>query len=246
MASFFEKPEALAKLAALNPVPVDLPAATGGTARKEGKRTAAGTGASIGSARLGESFALAAQPAWLGDRLSVLSRIQERNAERLASLPKPAITVTLPDGKQLPGTAWVTSPSDIAGSISKGLQQAVVVASVRYSSREPGWSKAVTDADREDDGGAAAAAEWEVWDATRPLEGSCELKLVKFDEPAGKEVFWHSSAHILGEALESLFSAQLTHGPALDSGFFYDSFLGGNPMRPDMAAQLEKAFKSIA
>ena len=40
------------------------------------------------------------------------------------------------------------------------------------------------------------------------------------------QVFWHSSAHILGEALESCFSAQLTHGPALDTGFFYDSYLG--------------------
>ena len=62
----------------------------------------------------------------------------------------------------------------------------------------------------------------------RPLEGDCDLKLHKFDEPEGKEVFWHSSAHILGEALESLYGARLTHGPPTDGGFFYDSFMGGS------------------
>ena len=78
---------------------------------------------------------------------------------------------------------------------------------------------------------ARAQEEWELWDVCRPLEGDCELKLHKFDEPEGKEVFWHSSAHILGEALEMLYSAQLTHGPATETGFFYDSYLGGSPFR---------------
>jgi len=64
------------------------------------------------------------------------------------------------------------------------------------------------------------------WDATRPLEGNCELQLYTFDQPEGKETFWHSSSHVLGETLEQEFGVQLCHGPPTDSGFFYDSYTG--------------------
>merc|ERR1712070_1067282 len=70
-------------------------------------------------------------------------------------------------------------------------------------------------------------------------------KLHKFEDPEGKEVFWHSSAHVLGEALESLYSAQLTHGPALESGFFYDAFIGINAFNTAMQAEVEKKVKKI-
>mmetsp|Transcript_126734 Transcript_126734/g.246994 ORF Transcript_126734/g.246994 Transcript_126734/m.246994 type:complete len:731 (-) Transcript_126734:63-2255(-) len=61
---------------------------------------------------------------------------------------------------------------------------------------------------------------------TRPLEGSCRLELLKFDEAEGQEVFWHSSAHILGQAMERAFGCHLTIGPALETGFYYDGFFG--------------------
>lgn len=64
------------------------------------------------------------------------------------------------------------------------------------------------------------------WDATRPLEGNCEIQLFTFDQPEGKETFWHSSSHVLGETLEQEFGVQLCHGPPTDSGFFYDSYTG--------------------
>ena len=89
-------------------------------------------------------------------------------------------------------------------------------------------------------------AEWELWDLSRPLEGDCELQLHKFDDDKGKEVFWHSTAHILGEALESLYGARLTHGPPTDGGFFYDSFMGANSVTPEMTSALEKKVKQIA
>lgn len=68
-----------------------------------------------------------------------------------------------------------------------------------------------------------------LWDLTRPLEEDCTLELFKFDSPEGKKVFWHSSAHVLGEALELLFDCHLTIGPALkDGGFYYDMSLEGD------------------
>jgi threonyl-tRNA synthetase len=63
-------------------------------------------------------------------------------------------------------------------------------------------------------------------DLTRPLEGDCVLELLNFDDAKGKEVFWHSSAHLLGQALEQQYGAWLCHGPPLAKGFFYDSYIG--------------------
>lgn len=71
-----------------------------------------------------------------------------------------------------------------------------------------------------------ADAGWVDYDATRPFEGNCELKLFTFDTPEGKETFWHSSAHVLGETLELEFGVHLCHGPPTEAGFFYDSYSG--------------------
>mmetsp|Transcript_20969 Transcript_20969/g.34640 ORF Transcript_20969/g.34640 Transcript_20969/m.34640 type:complete len:773 (+) Transcript_20969:53-2371(+) len=247
--ALFENHTALAKLAALYPPPPESAKATDAAShgRKEGKRTTEGSGAKIeGVSRIGGEFALAPEPPWLSKRLAILEKIKERNAKQLIELKKPAITVKLPDGKEMPGVAWQTSPLDIAAAIAKGLANATCVASVRYSSRHAGIGPAVVNADREEaDDMNGGSAEWELWDAFRPLEGDCDLKLHKFDEPQGKEVFWHSSAHILGEALESLFSAQLTHGPALETGFFYDSYLGNNAFAKEMEGDVEKKVLKI-
>ena len=69
---------------------------------------------------------------------------------------------------------------------------------------------------------------WELYDSFRPLEGDCELKLLTFEDPEGKMVFWHSSAHILGECMEREFGVHLCHGPPTDSGFFYDAYAGSD------------------
>ena len=58
------------------------------------------------------------------------------------------------------------------------------------------------------------------------MEGDCELELYQFEDPEGRECFWHSSAHVLGETLEIEFGVHLTHGPPTDDGFFYDSYTG--------------------
>lgn len=65
-------------------------------------------------------------------------------------------------------------------------------------------------------------------DLTRPFEQDSTLELIKFDTPEGKHVFWHSSAHVLGEALERIYGCHLCIGPPLDEkegGFYYDSFM---------------------
>lgn len=67
---------------------------------------------------------------------------------------------------------------------------------------------------------------YEIIEMNRPIEGDCTIELINFDEKIGKEVFWHSSAHLLGQALENLYGAWLCHGPPLEPGFFYDSFIG--------------------
>ena len=114
-----------------------------------------------------------------------------------AEQPRVPITVTLPDSSTRPGTSFETTPFDVAASISKGLSEKVIIAKV--------------------DG--------KLWDLNRPLEKDCTLEVMDFDHPSGeaKAVFWHSSAHVLGEACEGhLEGCCLGHGPPIDDGFFYD------------------------
>lgn len=228
--SMFDNKAALAELAKLNPlaegaVEADGPAAGGGAARASNRRTVKSSGGNVsGASRIGPSFAPTADPAWIKERSDLLDKMAQRTAEQQAKLERKPIKVTLPDGKVIDGTAWETSPLAIATGISKGLANAACVASVRYSKRFEGLaSTMVAMAINPDGDGDEGEAEWELWDLPRPLEGDCELQLHKFDDPRGKQVFWHSSAHILGEALECLYSARLTHGPPTEGGFFYDS-----------------------
>lgn len=95
------------------------------------------------------------------------------------------------------GESWVTSPADIARGISKSLFERTVIAQV--------------------DG--------ELWDLERPLEKSCRLELLPFEHPEGKKVFWHSSAHILGEAAEKRWGCDLCIGPPVQEGFYYEMAL---------------------
>ena len=62
----------------------------------------------------------------------------------------------------------------------------------------------------------------ELWDLDRPLESDCRVSYVPFSSVEGRNVFWHSSAHVLGEACECQFNCLLSHGPPVEQGFFYD------------------------
>ena len=133
-------------------------------------------------------------PEYVAHRLAVWERVKEQQAS--AAKEHVPIKVTLPDGAVKDGVSWQTTPLDIASSISAGLAQNAVVASV--------------------DG--------KPWDLQRPLEADCKLELFVFDSPEGQHAFWHSSAHILGQALERRYKGFLCVGPPVDKpgGFYYD------------------------
>lgn len=69
----------------------------------------------------------------------------------------------------------------------------------------------------------------ELWDLDRPLEKDSTLQLLKIDNEEAQKVFWHSSAHMLGEAMERIYGGCLCYGPPIEGGFYYDMFIEGRP-----------------
>uniref|UniRef100_A0A8C6WY82 threonine--tRNA ligase n=1 Tax=Neogobius melanostomus TaxID=47308 RepID=A0A8C6WY82_9GOBI len=104
------------------------------------------------------------------------------------------ITVELPDGRKVTGKAWVTTPYQLAAEISQGLADNAVISRVNG----------------------------ELWDLDRPLEKDCSLEILRFDNDDAQAVYWHSSAHILGEAMENFYGGCLCYGPPIENGFYYD------------------------
>ena len=90
-------------------------------------------------------------PEFIADRMKIWDRLKKERDAWVADQPRETITITLPDGKEIPGTSWSTTPYEVASGISKGLADNCVVCKV-------------------DD---------EEWDLDRPFEKSCKLKLIK-------------------------------------------------------------------
>jgi threonyl-tRNA synthetase len=66
-------------------------------------------------------------------------------------------------------------------------------------------------------------SDWKLSMLSEDILGDCEVQLAKFDDPEAKMAFWHSSAHILGSAIEQVYEdSMLTIGPSIKEGFFYD------------------------
>jgi threonyl-tRNA synthetase len=128
------------------------------------------------------------------------------------------INITLPDGGVRQYEAGVTG-MDIAKSISEGLARAVLVAEVNG----------------------------EVWDLSRPITNDSNFKLIKWDDPVGKNTFWHSSAHLLAEAVELCFpGVKFWVGPALDKQFYYDIDMGDYKLNDADLEKLEKKMLELA
>eukprot|EP00919_Chromeraceae_sp_WS-2016_P080849 GHVR01191078.1.p1 GENE.GHVR01191078.1~~GHVR01191078.1.p1 ORF type:complete len:788 (+),score=152.20 GHVR01191078.1:73-2436(+) len=194
-------------------------------------------------------------------RIDLFDKLYKQQLEELSLKPKIDINIELPDGTIKTGTSWVTTPLDIAKGISKGLANSVIVARVLYKDKKyvEDVCRADIDNDTDSDGddcdecccGNGVDSNSLVnkgsilWDLTRVLEGDCKLWLLKFDNSDSKEVFWHSSAHILGCALEKEFGALLTMGPALASGFYYDCYMGDSVLTQDCFKRLEEIAESI-
>ncbi|KAL1800374.1 hypothetical protein ACET3X_000716 [Alternaria dauci] len=158
-----------------------------------------------GDAGDGRPLMLDPPPAFIDHRIQIFEKLKAKYDEEIAQKPREKITITLEDGKNIEGESWVTSPADIARNISKSLFERTVVA--RLDKGTPDET---------------------LWDLERPLEKSCKLELLPFDDPEGKKVFWHSSAHILGEASERRFGCDLCIGPPIEDGFYYEMALPDN------------------
>lgn len=87
----------------------------------------------------------------------------------------------------------------------------------------------------------------EVWDLNRPIMEDSTLSLLKFDDLDGKKTFWHSSSHLLAEALEALYpGVKLGIGPAIDNGFYYDVDFGDHQFSSNDFEKVEQKMKELA
>lgn len=128
------------------------------------------------------------------------------------------INITLPDGS-IKNVNPGTSAMDIAMDISEGLARNILSASVNG----------------------------EVWDVNRPINTDASLILHTWNDDEGKMSFWHSSAHILAEALEALYPGiKLGIGPAIDNGFYYDVDLGDHVLSLEEFPKIEQKMKELA
>ena len=128
------------------------------------------------------------------------------------------INITFPDGSIKQYEAG-TTPLQIAESISPRLAQDVLAASVNEQE----------------------------WDLTRPISEDASLKLFKWDDPEGKHAFWHSSAHLLAEALQELYpGVKFGIGPAIENGFYYDIDPGDNQLTAADFDKIEKKMLELA
>jgi threonyl-tRNA synthetase len=83
-------------------------------------------------------------------------------------------------------------------------------------------------------------------DLAAPLDADARVEFVTFDEPAGREVYWHSTSHLMAQAVKQLFpEARLAIGPPIDDGFYYD-FDIGRPFTPQDLEQIEARMRDLA
>ncbi|HTA62956.1 MAG TPA: threonine--tRNA ligase, partial [Bacteroidia bacterium] len=128
------------------------------------------------------------------------------------------IKITLPDGSIREYQKGTTS-LQVALSISEGLARNVLAAKING----------------------------EVWDATRPLNEDCNLTLLTWNDTDGKQTMWHSSAHLMAEALEALYpGVKLGIGPAIENGFYYDVDFGDKTLTPEELPKIEAKMQELA
>ena len=128
------------------------------------------------------------------------------------------IKITFPDGAERQYEQGV-SAMEIAKSISEGLARKILAAKVNG----------------------------EVWDLSRPVNNDATIKFLTWDDENGKSTFWHSSAHLMAEAVESAFpGVKFWVGPPIEKGFYYDMDLGENVITESDLEKLENKMKELS
>lgn len=128
------------------------------------------------------------------------------------------INITFPDGAVREYEKG-SSALDIAKQISEGLARKVL----------------------------AAEVSGEVWDATRPINQDAKIKFLTWDDEKAKSTFWHSSAHLMAEAVEGMFpGVKFWVGPPLEKGFYYDMDLGDKVIAEEDLRKLEVKMAELA
>lgn len=128
------------------------------------------------------------------------------------------IKITLPDGTIKEYQKGSTG-LDVALSISEGLARNVL----------------------------AAKVDGEVWDATRPINEDASIELLTWKNEEGQSTFWHSTAHLMAEALEALYPGiKLWVGPAIEKGFYYDIDFGEHEFSSDDFGKIEQKMTELA
>ncbi|XP_016055812.1 PREDICTED: probable threonine--tRNA ligase 2, cytoplasmic isoform X2 [Miniopterus natalensis] len=160
------------------------------------------------------------QPDYVKERLKLFEILKKDHLFTIyekKGTPGNVITVRVADGKTVEGEAWKTTPYQVAADISRDLAESTVVAKVNG----------------------------ELWDLDRPLEGDSALELLTFDTEEAQAVYWHSSAHILGEAMELYYGGHLCYGPPIENGFYYDMFIEDRAVSSTELSALENICKAI-
>ncbi|KAF5927225.1 hypothetical protein HPG69_017701, partial [Diceros bicornis minor] len=206
-------------------------AARAAAAREEAGRAAAGAQPPSSQSQekdikkkkeIGPDSEVKNQPNFIKERLKLFEILKKDHQLLLAIYEKKGntskvITVRVADGKTVEGEAWKTTPYQVAAEISRELAESTVIAKVNG----------------------------ELWDLDRPLEGDSTLELLMFDNEEAQAVYWHSSAHILGEAMELYYGGHLCYGPPIENGFYYDMFIEDRAVSSTELSALESICKTI-
>lgn len=142
-------------------------------------------------------------PVFVEKRFKLWTEFKEKYQNAIDKKPKEAIVIQLTNGEKTDAVSWQDTPYQVLTAINK----------------------------KQADDAIVVLIDGIPWDLNRPLEKTCRMDVVGFEGSIGKQVFWHSSAHVLGAALESKYGGLLGCGPATERGFHYDIFLDRKTVR---------------
>lgn len=210
----------------------------------DNKRVLEGTKHTLNtSQKIGGLFKSQTNAPFISKRAALFDKMFAVQKSLYDSIEKKSIKITLKDGKVVEGKVLDSTPLTIAkANLKKSLVSDFIVAKVKYTSRVVDISKNLVDADEDLENPQHSNDEndgFELWDMDRGLEGDCFIEYLTFEDKLGKHVFWHSSAHVLGFALEKVYGSYLCIGPPLKEGFYYDSYMG------NLSISEEKDYKLI-